>query len=265
MSRAVALSDSVSWWPSTLFQTTTLEVRRAGQRLLVDPGVSPWEIAEVTGADVTQVVITHADWDHVLGIGHLPDASVTASRAAAERIASPEAREQIARPASEYYLALEHLDRLRVDNPVDPPAELQLGPWSAVCRAAPGHTEDGMIVLLPDEGLLIAGDYLSQLEIPFVFHSAWDYSHTLHTLIGVIEREHPEFVVVGHGRPLPAERALQIADEDLDYVDALIAFAEAGRPSEHAGEIAIPDRGGFGDASQHVSNVRRACAAVPVA
>ncbi len=264
MSRAVPLSDSVTWWPSTLFQTTTLEVRRAGERLLVDPGVSRWEIADVAGADVTQVVITHADWDHVLGIGHLPGASITASRAAAERIASTETGEQIARAASEYYLTVEHLDRLRVDNPVDLPAELRLGPWSAVCRAAPGHTEDGMIVLLPDERLLIAGDYLSQLEIPFVYHSAGEYSHTLHTLIGVIERERPEHVVVGHGPPLSADRALQIADADLDYVDALIAFAEAGRPPEHAGEIAIPDRGGFADASQHVSNVRRACAPVPV-
>jgi hypothetical protein len=44
MPRAVPLTGTATWWPSTLYQTTTLELRRAGERLLIDPGVSPWEI-----------------------------------------------------------------------------------------------------------------------------------------------------------------------------------------------------------------------------
>ena len=99
-----------------------------------------------------------------------------------------------------------------------------------------GHTADGLITWFPDERVLVIGDYLSELEIPFAYSSVGDYQATLHTLIGVIEREQPEFVVVGHGRPHSAERALKIADEDLDYIEAVLAIAEAGsRPTRPSG------------------------------
>jgi len=44
MARALALNEHAVWWPSTLYQTTTLDLRGAGTRVLVDPGISPWEI-----------------------------------------------------------------------------------------------------------------------------------------------------------------------------------------------------------------------------
>ena len=65
MPRAVPLTPSATWWPSTLYQTTTLELRRGDDRLLVDPGISPWEIDEVvssTQAPVTQVLVGSKDW-----------------------------------------------------------------------------------------------------------------------------------------------------------------------------------------------------------
>ena len=137
-----------------------------------------------------------------------------------------------------------------------------LGPWSAVCRAGNGHTDDGLITWFPDERILVVGDYLSELEIPFSYSSVRDYQGTLHTLIGVIEREQPEFVVVGHGRPHSAERALAIADEDLDYIDAVLAFADAGCPADQAERIGVPFRGGGPyDRVAHGANVKLACEA----
>ena len=44
---------------------------------------------------------------------------------------------------------------------VDPPADVTLGPWIAVCRAGRGHTDDGLLTWFPDERLLVIGDYLS--------------------------------------------------------------------------------------------------------
>jgi hypothetical protein len=89
-----------------------------------------------------------------------------------------------------------------------------------------------------------------------------DYKETLQTLIGVIEREQPDFVVVGHGRPHSVERALAIADEDLDYVDAVLAFADAGCPADQAEKIAVPFRGGGPyDRVAHGANVKLACEA----
>ena len=266
MARGKSLTDQATWWPSTLYLTTTLELRAGGERLLVDPGIAIWEIEEVTAAHrdpVTQVLLTHADWDHVLGLPALPDAEVTASRAAAARIASGEARTGVLTGTREFYVEFGDLDLLRVDRAVDPPAEVAIGPWHAIIRAGPGHTDDGLITSLPEQRLLIAGDYLSELELPAAYHSVPEYRDTLHTLIGVIERERPQFVVVGHGAPHTAERALEIADEDLDYVEAVLAFAESGCNPEHAERIAVPDRGGGPfDAESHERNVRLACEAM---
>jgi len=260
--RAVPLTPTATWWPSTLYQTTTLELRRGNDRLLVDPGISPWEIDEVVSASddaVTQILITHADWDHVMALGVLPDAQVTASTGAAERIRSGEARASIEKESVEAYVPFVALDGLHCEQEVEPPADVTLGPWSAVCRAGRGHTDDGLITWFPEEKLLVVGDYLSELEIPFAYSSVRDYQTTLHTLIGVIERERPEHVVVGHGRPHTAERALEIADEDLDYIDAVLAFAEAGCPADHAERLAVPFRGGGPyDRVAHGANVKLA-------
>ena len=228
MPRAVPLTPTATWWPSTLYQTTTLELRRGADRLLVDPGISPWEIDEVvssTADPVTQVLVTHADWDHVMALGVLADA-------------------------------------LHCEQEVEPPADVTLGPWSAVCRPGRGHTDDGLLTLFPEERILVIGDYLSELEIPFAHSSVADYQQTIHTLIGVIERERPEFVVVGHGRPHTSDRALQIADEDLGYVEALLAFAQAGCPADQAERIAVPFRGGGPyDRVAHGANVKLVCEA----
>jgi hydroxyacylglutathione hydrolase len=263
--RAVPLTPTATWWPSTLYQTTTLELRRGTDRLLVDPGISPWEIDEVVSASddaVTQILITHADWDHVMALGVLPDAQVTASAGAAERIRSGEARASIEKESVEAYVPFVALDGLHCDHEVEPPADVTLGPWSAVCRAGRGHTDDGLITWFPEEKLLVVGDYLSELEIPFAYSSVRDYQTTLHTLIGVIERERPEHVVVGHGKPHTSERALEIADQDLDYIDAVLAFAEAGCPADHAERLAVPVRGGGPyDRVAHGANVKLACEA----
>ena len=91
MSRALELTGSATWWPSVLWQTTTLELRRDGVRLLVDPGIAPWEVREAAGDGGGHILITHSDWDHVMGIGLLPEDRVWVSPAAAERIDSGEA------------------------------------------------------------------------------------------------------------------------------------------------------------------------------
>jgi hydroxyacylglutathione hydrolase len=260
MPRARTISPSVTWWPSVLWQTTTLEVVRDGERLLVDPGIAPWEVQEAARDGAAHVLITHADWDHVMGIGLLPDATVWAGGAAAQRIRSGEAKVSVESQARIYGVPLEGLDGVRVDRVLPSEAErFQLGPWAAECHSTPGHTPDGMTTWLPDEGILVVGDYLSEHEVPFIYDSAWNYRATLQTLTGLIERHQPAHVVVGHGSPHAATRAAEIAAEDLAYVERLIAFAESGNTAEAAGEIAYPERGGSSDPEEHRANVVRTC------
>src|SRR3970040_2685946 len=54
----------------------------AGEACLVDPGILLDEIEglvrELDGAELRYIVLTHADWDHVLGPEHLPQATIVA-------------------------------------------------------------------------------------------------------------------------------------------------------------------------------------------
>jgi hydroxyacylglutathione hydrolase len=242
VTRPTRLSDPITWWPSTLYQTTTLELTKGQERLLIDPGVSPWEIREVSQGAVDRIILTHGDWDHVLGVGMLDGAEVTASRATAERLSDALASEDIGTHAAHYYIPVEALSGLRVDRLVDPPARVQLGPWTAAFTPAPGHTNDSMSIFFPEERLLVVGDYLSELEIPFVNSSTFDYRDTLARFVAAIETDAPEHVVVGHGQPHTADRALELALEDIKYIDSLIAFGKAGLDLAECTDIPLPDR-----------------------
>jgi glyoxylase-like metal-dependent hydrolase (beta-lactamase superfamily II) len=260
VSRCAALSPSVTWWPSVLWQTTTLELRRDGRRLLVDPGIAPWEVREAAGDGADAVVLTHGDWDHVMGIGLLPAARVYGSAATAARIASGEARTSIEREAREYYIPLEGLEHLRVDETLSP-GSVTIGPWRADVHPAAGHTADGVALWFGDEGVLVVGDYLSSLEIPALYDAATAYRETLERLLALLERERPDRVVSGHGPPADATTASRIAVEDLSYVEGLVRHAEAGRDPNDAAAVPFPSRGGGGDAAVHRANLLLACAA----
>jgi hydroxyacylglutathione hydrolase len=263
--RALRLTDTATWWPSVLWQTTTLELVRDGIRLLVDPGIAPWEIEEAAGDGAAHILVTHADWDHVMGIGILADARVWASDGSAGRIASGDARASVEQETQPYGVPYRALELLRVDEivPTDG-SEYAIGPWRAHSHPAPGHVPDGIATWLPDEGLLIVGDYLSKQEIPFIYDSAWAYRDTLDRLAELIRGHRPGHVVIGHGSPLSPDDALAVTEEDRAYIQAVIELAESGGDPSRAADVAYPDRGGSEDATAHRENVERACAHVTV-
>jgi glyoxylase-like metal-dependent hydrolase (beta-lactamase superfamily II) len=67
----------------------------------------------------------------------------------------------------------------------------------------------------------VAGDYLSDVEIPMISPggSVAEYRATLARLAPLAEAA--EAIVPGHGAPADRAKALQILDEDLEYLDAL--------------------------------------------
>jgi glyoxylase-like metal-dependent hydrolase (beta-lactamase superfamily II) len=99
------------------------------------------------------------------------------------------------------------------------PGHLELGDRELELHPAEGHTADGMVLLDRAQGLLIVGDYLSDVEIPWVHGSLADYRATLARLASLAEQA--ATVVPGHGAPHDRETALRLLDEDVDYLDAL--------------------------------------------
>ena len=166
---------------------------------------------------------THADWDHLLGRLAFPGLALGVGQTTGERLRSEpgaaqrglrdaDAEHYVARPAP---LALGQFQELPV------PGSVELGDAEIELHAAEGHARDGTAFLAPWAGVLVCGDYLSDVEIPLIEAdgSLEDYRAALARLAPLVERAGA--VVPGHGSLHDRATALRILDEDVDYLDAL--------------------------------------------
>jgi glyoxylase-like metal-dependent hydrolase (beta-lactamase superfamily II) len=101
------------------------------------------------------------------------------------------------------------------------PGRLDIGDAELELLPADGHTEDGMAIRVPWADVVICGDYLSPVEIPWLSErgSRDAYLATLERLRPWVEEA--TWVVPGHGTPLDGPRALAILREDVAYLQAL--------------------------------------------
>lgn len=229
--RVLAVHQDAIVFISAFWQTTCTAVRAGDEGFLIDSPVLPHEhdalpqILESSGFPVSALLATHADWDHLLGRLCFPQAPLGGAESSAARLrAEPGAvqRELRAFDEKNYVerprpLALGTIQQLPV------PGKLDLGPDREIeLMPAAGHTTDGMALWCDWLGLLVCGDYLSPVEIPWLSGSgsASEYLATLTRLEGYVAR--CERAVPGHGRPLAREEARRILGEDRVYLEALV-------------------------------------------
>lgn len=209
-----------------LWETTSLLVVGEGESLVVDPAVTADEVAgiarraEELGAPVRQVLITHGDWDHVCGIGGFPEATVAMGAETAEKVASGKAEKSVQRAVDG--LGFVAAGPPRVDHALERGKAVALGPFVVETFPLVGHTPDGTGFRLRELGLLVVGDHLSAVEFPFATSPA-AYRSTLAGLIELLRADPPETVIPGHGPPLSAGEALEVAEADLGYLRSLHA------------------------------------------
>ena len=101
------------------------------------------------------------------------------------------------------------------------PGRCGIGDEELELHPAPGHTADGMAIWIPWARVLVCGDYISPVEIPWLSEcgSREDYLETLDRLEPLVEAA--EHVVPGHGTPLDPVRAAAILREDREYLQGL--------------------------------------------
>ena len=227
--RAVAVHPDAIVVTSRIWQTNATALRAGGETLLIDSPYFPDELEALpallreAGFEPNALFATHADYDHVLGRAAFPELTMGVGDPTMERIRSEpgavqralreeDARNYVARTAP---LALGNLQSLPV------PGYVELGDQELELHPADGHTSDGTAVLAEFARLLVCGDYISNLEIPWISPggSLADYRATLTRLVPLVERV--ETVVPGHGGPHGRDTALRIIDEDAEYLDAL--------------------------------------------
>ena len=254
--RAVSVHEDAVVVTSLYWQTTATAVRAGDEAMLIDSPYFPDELELLptvlaqSGFEPAALLATHGDFDHLLGRMAFPDLSLGVAESTMLRFREKpgEAQRDLRDYDSEVYVRRPGPLALGQTQSLPVPGKLGLGDQELELHAAEGHTQDGMAVLAPWLGVLCVGDYLSDVEIPWLSESGSiaDYRSTLARLAPLIEQA--EVVVPGHGSPHTRQRALELLDEDLGYLEAL----------EGGGQVKLPaGRDTKGQRSIHAENLSR--------
>lgn len=242
----------VERFESALWQTTSLLLVSESEAVVVDPCISSEEVQRIGAraneldARVTHVLVTHGDWDHICGIAAFPHAVAAMSPAAAERIRSGAAAPRLASASAEYGIAL--AGEPRVDLELEPGQAHRVGPFVVETLALRGHTPDGIAYRIRSLDVLAVGDHLSPIEFPFASSTA-EYRLTLAGLADLLRRDPPATVFPGHGPPLAAAEALELAEADLAYLHELRRAVAGGGVA--AGLAVEPPRAASADLARN--------------
>jgi glyoxylase-like metal-dependent hydrolase (beta-lactamase superfamily II) len=209
--------------------TSTVLVAADGTCVVVDPALTAAEVSglarEVRRRGWTPVAgfATHPHWDHVLwheGLGDVPRWATSACAATAERERDPLVRTAADDGAPGHDAAL--VGRLT-------PLEGTDLPWTRDAVVVPysAHAPGSAALVVPDAGVLVAGDVLSDVEIPLLDDDAADpvaeYRQGLESLEAAAARFGVTVLVPGHGHVTDALGLQGRLAADRAYLDALAA------------------------------------------
>jgi hydroxyacylglutathione hydrolase len=239
MGRLTSLSDRVLVGTSEFCTTTTTVIIGDGHGcLVVDPAVTPADLADLVTdlRDLELHVVagfsTHPHWDHVLWAAELGAAPRYATAANVTAIDADFERSR--RLAEEY--APGH-DAALFGRLTALPSGATSIPWDGPevrvieHRAhAPGHAA----LHVPSDGVLLAGDMCSDIEIPLLDTDApdpvTDYRRALDRFAAVEGIRH---VIPGHGSVGDGAEHQRRIDVDRRYLDALESGADDPRLTEY--------------------------------
>ncbi|MCM3388419.1 MBL fold metallo-hydrolase [Ureibacillus chungkukjangi] len=201
-------TNNVTVFQSVLYKTTSLVIRTEDCILVVDPNLLPDEVVEIRQhvdkfKEDKQIylIFTHSDWDHIVGYGAFDDAIVIASEEFNKREDKNEIVNQIFQFDDQYYLDRSYpLQFPSVDIPVlEDGQELVIKNTKLTFYKAEGHTNDGIFVVVEPLGVWIAGDYLSDVEFPFIYDNSEKYEQTIGKTDKILSSHNIKLLVPGHG------------------------------------------------------------------
>lgn len=200
--------DNITVFQSALYMTTTAIIQTEKAIIMTDPTWLPSEIEEIKsylnriiGSRQLYIIYTHSDFDHIIGSGAFPEAKVIVSLAFQENPNKAYCMKQVEEFDQKYYIS-------RSYSPVYPTGDfviskdgqkIELDTVTLTFYLAPGHTNDGIFTVVEPYGVLIAGDYLSDVEFPFICSSYIDYGTTIHKAESILHKHRIATLIPGHG------------------------------------------------------------------
>ena len=251
----IEVADGVLVATSRVMSTTSTVLFRDGEALLIDPAWMPDELdaladeLDARGLRVVGGFATHAHHDHLLWHPRFGPAPRWASPATAA-LARDERAALVSALGVDFPGELVQLmGRVEGTDAAIPPASVPQG-FAPELVSHDGHAPGHTAVWLPGERVLIAGDMLSDLELPLPFDP-----DDLPSYLVALERLAPyagraELVIPGHGTP--GYDGVARLDADRRYLDDVVAgrvptdarLANPGMPEEYehlSAIVAHPD------------------------
>ena len=178
------------------------------------------EIRKVTPKPVTHVIVTHYHADHIYGLQTLRQhgAKVIAHRSAGEYLSSDLARQRLENSRREMapWVNAETV-LVPPDQALDGDLNLNVGSTSFVIRhVGPAHTPEDLVVYVPSEKVLFAGDLVFRNRVPFVGQAdSKRWIRSLETLLAF----DASTIIPGHG-PVShkAREDMQLTRDYLVYL-----------------------------------------------
>ena len=216
------------------------------------PEASAWlakTCLELLGRQPTHLVCTHFHFDHIGGIlgfasgGKLPTVYQTEEMRNLARSAYGTLTQKSGSPHSHSKLQEwggHYVEPTEVISPNAEPLTIDLGGRSVVVREFVGHTASDLIVEVPEQGVVFAGDLVWNGIFPnFMSSSPREWNRSIEDLFAGA----PRILIPGHGPVgLSDEEGLKSFAELLPLIEseARAAFAK-GRSAEIAGrEFRVP-------------------------
>ncbi len=224
-------NEHITVFQSCLYQTTTTVVETKEFILLVDPNWLPHEIEEIQQYvnrmkrnRELYLLFTHGDFDHVIGYRAFPNAITIGSIGLAQH---PEKQKKL--DLIREFDATHYIQR---DYPIEFPElhhviehdgqQIAVGDTTLTFFLAPGHSEDGLLTVVEPLSVLIAGDYLSDFELPFIYYSGSAYQQTLKKAGLIIDQYKIATLVPGHGQTTTNRQEMKRrVDMSLQYLRRL--------------------------------------------
>ena len=225
---------------SALFRTTTTLVFGEDYLILVDPNWLPGEIQFI--GDYIRVhgkrkhpylLFTHSDYDHIIGYGKFPDCTTIASQNFVENRKRACILDQIKTFDDANYIERDYpILYPNIDMIIAADYEKkQIQGETYFFHQAEGHNRDGLLTYQESRGVLIAGDYLSNIEFPYIEHSLSKYRRTLDKLDAMIAENGVSILVTGHGDFTNSKsEMLQRIGVSRKYLDDLEWSVRSGKP-----------------------------------
>lgn len=235
-------SNSFTVFESQIYKTTSTVLKTNDGIIIVDPTLLPSEIKEIRDyvnslkEDLPiYLIITHSDWDHIVGVGAFPEATIIASKSFTTKNAG-DLIEQVKSFDDEYYIERNYpIVFPKVDIVITKDGDkLQIGSTTLTFYEAKGHTDDGIFTIVEPEGIFIAGDYLSDVEFPFIYSSSKDYIKTLEKIDEILKNHKIHLLIPGHGHVANGQKEiLQRKQNSLTYIVELQKAIETNSAHDH--------------------------------